>query len=259
MSIDFGFGLTEEEENPYAGVRAPESGSQSGSYEQDYLTNTARTNYYHPYTERSRPIAIRPKIFDDNGYFMNGPSTDPFNRAYPDYTNLRAQADVYRSDPTTLNTFANYVGKYGHTNSAGVLWALSTLGVDINNPTIQNVLKNDAKAEIDEARQTQPVRAGSPVANEGVEEQKNPLLAGAEFVSRNAFAALQMPLEAIQGTIRGIGGVWNDPEEPVLGFEEGRISGTLAYIGSLFFPFMSYAAEDIRGGDNEFINPWEQT
>ena len=259
MSSDFGFYSTEEEENPYAGIRTQTAGSQTGSYEQDYLTNTARTNYYHPYTERSRPIAIRPKIFDDNGYFMNGPTSDPFNRAYTDYVNINAQADMYRSNPTTLQTFSDYVGKYGHTNSAGVLWALSTLGVDINNPTIQNMLKVDAQAEVQEARQTQPVRAGSPVANEGVEEQKNPLLAGAEFVSRNAFAALQMPVEAIQGTIRGIGGVWNDPNEPVLGFEEGRISGTLAYIGSLFFPFMSYTAENIRGGDNEFINPWEQT
>ena len=259
MSIDFGFGPTDEEENPYAGIRTPQAGSQSTSYEQDYLTNTARTNYYHPYTERSRPIAIRPKIFDDNGYFMNGPTSDPFNRAYTDYTSINARADMYRSNPTTLNTFASYVNKYGHTNSAGILWALSTLGIDMDNPIVQNMLKVDAKAEIDEARQTQPVRAGSPVANEGTEDQKNPLLAGAEFVSRNAFAALQMPVEAIQGTIRGIGGVWNDPDEPVLGFEEGRISGTLAYIGSLFFPFMSYVAEDVRGGDNEFINPWEQT
>ena len=259
MSTDFGFMPTEEEQNPYAGIRSTDTGSQGGSYEQDYLSVTARTNYYHPYTERSRPIAIRPKIFDDNGYFMNGPTSDPFNRAYTDYTNLRAQADMYRTNPATLNTFANYVNKYGHTNSAGVLWALSTLGVDINNPTIQNMLKADAKAEIDEARQTQPVRAGSPVANEGTESEKNPLVAATEFVSRNAFAALQMPMEAIQGTIRGIGGTWNDPNEPVLGFEEGRISGTLAYIGSLFFPFMSYAAENIRGGDNEFVNPWEQT
>lgn len=259
MSVDFGFGPTEEEQNPYAGIQPPQQASPTSSFNQDYLSTTARTNYYHPYSERSRPIAIRPKIFDDNGYFMNGPTSDPFNRAYIDYTNLRAQADMYRSNPTTLNTFANYVGKYGHTNSAGVLWALSTLGVDINSPIIQNMLKADAQAEIDEARQSQPVRAGSPVANEGIEEQKNPLLAGAEFISRNAFAALQMPVEAIQGTIRGIGGTWNDPEEPVLGFEEGRISGTLAYIGSLFFPFMSYIAEDVRGGDNEFINPWEQT
>lgn len=259
MSNDFGFYPTEEEENPYAGIRTQTAGSRTGSYEQDYLTNTARTNYYHPYTERSRPIAIRPKIFDDNGYFMNGPTSDPFNRAYTDYININAQADMYRSNPTTLQTFSDYVGKYGHTNSAGVLWALSTLGIDINNPVVQNMLKADAQAEVQEARQTQPVRAGSPVANEGVEEQKSPLLAGAEFLSRNVFAAIQMPVEAIQGTIRGIGGVWNDPDEPVLGFEEGRISGTLAYIGSLLNPVVSFVAEGVRGGDNEFINPWEQT
>jgi len=259
MSVDFGFGPTEAERDPYAGIQPAREPSGTTSYNQDYLTTSARTNYYHPYSERSRPIAIRPKIFDDNGYFMNGPTSDPFNRAMIDYTNLRAQADMYRSNPTTLNTFADYVSKYGHTNSAGVLWALSTLGVDINSPTIQNMLKADAEAEIEDARLTQPVRAGSPVANEGVEEQKNPLLAATEFVSRNAFAALQMPVEAIQGTIRGIGGTWNDPEEPVMGFEEGRISGTLAYVGSLFFPFMSYVAENVRGGDNEFINPWEQT
>jgi hypothetical protein len=259
MSVNFGFGPTEEEQNPYAGIQQPAATPQRAGYEQDYLSVTARTNYYHPYSERSRPVAIRPKIFDDNGYFMNGPSTDPFNRAYTDYTSLRAQADMYQSNPTTLNTFADYVSKYGHTNSAGVLWALSTLGVDIDNPTIQNMLKDDAKAEIDEARQTQPVRAGSPVANEGIENEKNPLVAATEFISRNAFAALQMPVEAIQGTIRGIGGAWNDPNEPVLGFEEGRVSGTLAYIGSLVMPMLSYVAEDVRGGDNEFINPWEQT
>ena len=200
MSSDFGYAPTEEELNPYAGIQTP-AGSQSSPFEQDYLSTSARTNYYHPYSDRSRPIAIRPKIFDDNGYFMNGPTSDPFNRAYTDYMSINAQADFYRSNPGTLNTFANYVNKYGHTNSAGVLWALSTLGVDINNPTIQQMLKDDAKAEIDEARQTQPVRAGSPVANEGVEDQKNPLLAGVEFASRNAFAAIQMPLEAIQGTI----------------------------------------------------------
>jgi hypothetical protein len=259
MSNDFGFMPTQAEEeaarNPYAGIQRP-PGSQGSPYEQDYLSVTARTNYYHPYTAASRPVAIRPKIFDDNGYFMNGPTSDPFNRAYTDYTNLRAQADLYRTNPTTLNTFAGYVNQYGHTNSAGILWALSRLGVDINNPTIQQMLKEDAKAEIEDARQTLPVRAGSPVANEGTQEQKNPLLAGAEFLARNSFAALQMPVEAIQGTIRGIGGAITDSNQQS---NQGPAMDTLAYIGSLFMPFMSYAAEDIRGGDNEFINPWEQT
>jgi len=255
MSSDFGFMPTEEEQNPYAGIRSAPEPTSTSSFSQDYLTTTARTNYYHPYSERSRPIAIRPKIFDDNGYFMNGPTSDPFNRANIDYTNLRAQADMYRSNPTTLNTFANYVGKYGHTNSAGVLWALSTLGVDINSPAIQDMLKADAQEEVTEAKQSQPVRASSPVANEGVEDQKNPLLAGAEFLSRNVFGAMQMPVEAIQGTIRGIGGAWNDPETDT----GERVEDTLAYIGSLFMPVMSYVAENIRGGDNEFINPWEQT
>jgi hypothetical protein len=262
MSNDFGW-QDQVDPSVYANVGNPTGPSEPVStFNQDYFSPPSRTLYYHPYSKTSHPVAVRPKIFDDNGYFMNGPSSMPFTRALSDFQYINAHAESFINDGSTVGQFSDLVSQYGHTNSAGVLWSLARLGmIDPNRPEIQQILKMDAQEHLNETRSSQPVTASSPVANEGVPEPSfmETIATPFEFAARNAFAALQMPVEAIQGAVRGIGGALTNETPEGADFHQGKTGTTLAYLGSLAFPLMSYWAENLRGGDNQFINPWEQT
>lgn len=211
------------------------------------------------YSDTSRPLVMRAKMWDNNGYYINGPTTQPWNYAKTQIDSIRALTASW-NEPTrraAVNNFMTYVNQYGHTNSPGVLWGIAQLGIDPQSDVIQQILQKDAEEVQRENRQSQPMRAGSPVANEDIEEAASawePL----QFISRNAFALLSSGMEAVQGSIRQIGGAIASetmtPEEQL-----AQISGaSLAFITS---PIAAALADpsDSEDSMNPFANPWQQT
>jgi hypothetical protein len=195
---------------------------------------------------------------------MNGPAIDPFNEAITARNQLLAYTQSWQepAQAQALDRFTNLLNQYGSTNSAGALWGIAVGGYDPTNDAIQRVLAEDAKSYAQAYREKYPVHAGSPAATEDANDSDNSFMDNFwqpfEFVARNSFAALSMPMEALQGAARGIGGELTDEDAPWLDFDEGRLTGALAQLGSLVNPLIALAAERVRG-DNEFMNPWEQT
>lgn len=208
--------------------------------------------YPHKYTKKSQPTVVSPNIWGKNGYYMNGPYIDPLNHAAGVQNQINSYTASFtdQARKTMLQDFALLVNKYGSTNSPGTLWAMAQSGMTSANPVVQEILKIDAKANQEDYARSAPVRAASPSAN-NEEGWMDDMWQPVEFLARNAFAALSMPLEAVQGTMRGIGGELSQPGGPDFG-------GATAMLGSLVFPPIALWADRVRG-DNEFINPWEQT
>ena len=263
MSNDFGF----MDYQPGSAPRvSPEDtgGSPSRSFG-GLAPSNSYERYYHNYSDSSRPIVVKAQLWGENGYYMNGPTIDPFSRAITARNQLLAYTQSWQqpAQRTALEKFSQLLTKYGNTNSPGTLWSLAVGNYDVDNDTIQNLLAEDAKAYGETYRSSYPVRAGSPAAavnaETGAEDSTmDNFWQPFEFLSRNAFAALSMPMEAVQGAMRGIGGELTDEDAPWLDFDEGRLTGALAQLGSLVNPLIALAADRVRG-DNEFINPWEQT
>lgn len=228
-----------------------EAPSKSG-YAKDMTPHSSYDMYPHKYTASSRPTVVNTNFWGKNGYYMNGPAGDPFDRAVSERNAVAAYTQSWTDQArrTSVETFANLLSKYGNTNSPGTLWGLAVSNINPDDPTIQRVLAVDAKATAEEAGRSQPVRGASPASTQEASWTDN-IWQPLEFVSRNAFAALSMPMEAVQGAIRGIGGQLTETTGP-------DISGAVAELGSLVFPPISLWADRVRG-DNEFINPWEQT
>lgn len=223
----------------------------SSSSRNNFPTNRYEM-YPHKYTARSRPVVSNINFFGKNGFYMNGPAADPYSYAQTqrNIVDSYTQSWTDQAKRTTLESFSQLLSKYGHTNSAGTLWALANSNLDPSNPAVQQMLAVDSRAAADEYGKAQPTRASAPAATEEAswtDSMWQPL----EFASRNAFAALSMPMEALQGTIRGIGGELTKEGGPDIG-------GAVAELGSLVFPPIALWADRVRG-DNEFINPWEQT
>lgn len=262
MSNDFAY----LEYQPGSAPRtSPEGTSTSGGRTFGGLAPSVSFDFdWNRYSTASRPSIVKPQIWGENGYFMNGPAIDPFNDAITARNQILAYTQSWQ-DPAqarALDRFTDLLTKYGSTNSAGTLWGLALSDYDIGNETIQQVLAEDAKSYAQTYREKYPVRAGSPAANETLEDPDNSFMDNFwqpfEFAARNSFAALSMPMEALQGAVRGIGGELTDEDAPWLDFDEGRLTGALAQLGSLVNPLIALAADRVRG-DNEFINPWEQT
>lgn len=208
--------------------------------------------YPHKYTNKSRPTVVRPNLWGKNGYYMNGPFVDPFDHAASTSSQIQSYVQSFQAPAQRriINDFSILLNKFGNTNSPGVLWAMAQTGLTSSNPISQEILKADAKASQEDYARSAPVRAGSPSANNESGWVDN-LWQPAEFVARNAFALLSMPMEAVQGAIRGAGGELTQETGPDWG-------GAVAQVGSLVFPPIALWADRVRG-DNEFINPWEQT
>ena len=208
--------------------------------------------YPHKYTAKSRPTVVRANMWGKNGFYMNGPYVDPFNHAASVNSQVQSYVQSF-ADPARkriVDDFSLLLNKYGNTNSAGTLWAMAQAGLTSSNPVAQDILKVDAAATQEDYARSAPARASSPSANNDDGWLDN-IWQPAEFLARNAFAALSMPMEALQGAVRGAGGELTQEGGPDFG-------GALAQVGSLVFPPIALWADRVRG-DNEFINPWEQT
>jgi len=258
MSNDFGF---VDYSQPGTVPDFPEQASGSTgvtSSSRNLLPTNSYELYARRYSATSRPAVVKTNLWGPNGYYMNGPSVDPFSRAITEMNQRIAYTQSWQ-DPirrNSLETFSQLLAQYGSTNSPGVLWAIANGDYDPENSTIQQVLAADAKAYTEQYQQSAPMRAASPAANE--DSFMDNIWQPVEFASRNLFAALSMPMEALQGAVRGIGGELANEDAPWLDFDEGRLAGALAQLGSLVNPLVALAADRVRG-DNEFINPWEQT
>lgn len=262
MSNDFGYvDYTQPgaipriaQEPQYPTSSASRDLSPSGRYEM----------YYHKYSDAARPAVIKANLWGENGYFMNGPAIDPFNRAATEYNRLLSYTQSWQepAQKAKLDKFSELLYKYGNTNSPGTLWAIAVSGFDVENDTLQQLLARDADAYAQKTLEGTPATAGSPAANQATQEEDESFLSEMwtpiEFLNRNMFSALSMPMEAVQGTIRGIGGELTNEGAEWLDFDEGRLTGALAELGSLVNPLIALWADRVRG-DNEFINPWEQT
>lgn len=255
MSTDFGY---RDWSNVNFPAPAQEPTTTTSSTDRNLRNTTPTDINYRTYSERSRPILVRPKMWDTNGFYMNGPTTQPWMHAQNQVNAIRALSQSW-SDPvrrTNVENFNRYISQYGHTNSPGILWGIAQLGIDPNSDVAQQILRTDAEEYQKDNRQTQPVKAGSPVANEEIEEAAS-LWEPLQFLSRNAFALLSSPMEAIQGSMRMIGGAVSDPDmDP--GEFLGQITGaTLGLVG--LSPLTSGMFGSGEGDDNAFSNPWQQT
>ena len=204
------------------------------------------------------PPIVKDKIWGKNGYYMNGPFVDPFDRAGSEYNALQAYTQSWNSVEKNAATerFSRLLTDYGHTNSPGVLWAIAAANGDPTNPAVQGVLNVDAKATQEQNGQSAPVQVQSPAAEQDASWTDN-FWEGFQFLSREALSVLTMPLEAVQGTVGAIGGILTE-DRPIFDLQEGKISGAVAQIGSLVLPPISLWADRVRG-DDDFVNPWEQT
>lgn len=229
----------------------PEEPDESG-YSKDLSRRSSVELYPHKYTNKSRPTVTRPNIWGKNGYYMNGPYIDPFNNAVTINNQIKSYTQSFtdQAKRRAVQDFSILLNKYGTTNSPGTLWAMAQTGLTSTNPVAQQILKADAEATQEETARSLPVRASSPSANNDTGWLDN-MWQPVEFLARNSFALLSMPLEAVQGTMRGIGGELSQPEGADFG-------GAAAMLGSLVFPPIALWGNSVRG-DNEFINPWEQT
>lgn len=228
---------------------------------QSFKDYTVRASDLSPnkYTARNQPSISTAQLWGENGFYMNGPYIDPYNHAVTEsnIVNSYTQSWAAPQKQNAVNNFVQLVSKYGNTNSPGLLWSMASNGLNPDNGLGQMLLKTDASASTVDYAQKAPVTASSPNANHSGNWMDG-FWHAVETPVRNAFAAMEMPLQAIQGAMGGIGGELTNENAPWFDMEEGRISGAVAQLGSLAFPPIALWADRVRG-DNNFTNPWEQT
>ena len=234
----------------------PETKKSDSLYEPDVPKTGLRQNKYR----RGGPVITSMDMWGTNGYYMNGPYVDPFDRAgntareIQSYTNTWADQAKFQA----VNNFMKLVGKYGHTNSPGALWSMAMSEIPETTDIGKKILHADALTVSQDAVRSAPATGQSPAAQDEASNPMDGFWKPIEFLARNYFAAMSMPMEAVQGAIGGAGGELTKEGAPLLGMEEGRLSGAVAQLGSLLIPPVSLWADRVRG-DNNFINPWEQT
>jgi hypothetical protein len=192
-------------------------------------------------------------------FYWNGPSYNAWDHHQVEMNQIQAVVDNY-SDPrkkATLDSFQNLLSRYGHTNSPGVLWAMAQSGLNPDSPALQGLLKQDAKASQADYSSLAPTTA-SAVTPEEVEDEGT-MWAPAQWLTRNAFAALSMPVEAVQGSVRQVGGAFaeaagNLTPESALGAARTAVASGLS-LSPILAPFV----DGVLVPDEEFQNPWEQT
>lgn len=213
----------------------------------------------HRYTEKTQPRVISTNLWGKNGFYMNGPEIDPFNHAASTQAQIESYAKTYNVGTTrlALDKFSKLVNQYGHTNSPGTLWSMAIGGVDSETDIGKSLLKADATASTNDYVNRAPSTANSPSTSQNPEDDSfgnNPVIQGAEFFSRNLFSLLNAPLQAIQGSLRSAGGALADESlSPIEKYAKSLMAST-----SLIMPTVGSFGDSIYG-DNEFINPWEQT
>ena len=212
------------------------------------------------YTDK--PYVSNPQTWGKNGYYMNGPHFDPLNRANGLYSQIVALSESWNEPKKqqSLNNYFTLLSKYGHTNSAGTLWALASNDLPADRGLGQQILAHDSKVVAEENGQSAPALAASPATTPEASWAEK-MWAPLQFQARNAFAVLSMPLETIQSSMRTIGGNIANPNLSV-GEKIGRTALTL---GSVASPLVSipnsinFLASENATGDNPFVSPFEQT
>ena len=202
--------------------------------------------------DETRIVKGRP-VFDT--FHMNGPNVDPFDAAQTEMNLVAAQVARW-SEPSrraTLDQFSGLLAQYGHTNSPGTLWALAQSGLDPNSDALQQVLGTDSKAYLGDVYGSMPATVGSPVAAAGTESWfddfwPDSIWSPFQAVSRNAFSAMSMPMEALQGAERNIGAALSTEDG-------GGIPQALQAVGEYLAPPLAFLTDQ---GD-DYQNPWEQT
>ena len=266
-----GFGFVDVEQFQFPDLE--DTGASTGSQRTYGGTEFGAADLeYQGYTETNRPVMVRSKMWDTNGYYMNGPSYQPWTRAKTQTDAIYALSQSW-SDParsSMLDSFGRYVNQFGHTNSAGVLWGMAQVGINPNSDVVQQILQADAEEYQKENRQSQSVRAGSPVASEGIEggaqavlaaqaelpeEGFNPLSA-AQFAARTGFSVLSSGMEAVQGSMRMIGGALTDDDMSIANRVSAIANATIGVVGS---PLSLLALPELGDIDNPYANPWAQT
>lgn len=247
----------------YAGGQpqiAPSYSRSSGS------TISAVSPTFRNYSGTSAPIGTYEKLWGKNGYYMNGPNFDPYNHARTNYNLVQSQVKMWtdlaqrqaleKLAQPTVDRFADLLTKYGHTNSPGVLLSIAQSNLELDSPPVNGLLAVDARASAEAYGAAAPALVSAPSAMPEASWSET-FFAPVQFAARNLFAALSMPLEAIQGAQRTAGGELTDENAPWWDMQSGRISGAIAAYGSLLPPLALWA--DRVRGDSNFVNPWEQT
>jgi hypothetical protein len=219
-----------------------------------------QSGYGSSYTgpKKSTPISTKKPAKLSNKFaepfYYNGPRADPWDHHVTQMNQIKASIDQYSEERQTqsLDYFQTLLTKYGHTNSPGTLWALAQSGLDDNSDAIRQMLNVDAE----QANSTNTTAIAVDALNE--EDEGSDLWAPLEWASRNAFSALTMPMQALQGGARGMLSAWFDETNADMSFGE-KLGQTALYGVSTVAPPLAAVLDGLVVDDEEFQNPWEQT
>ncbi len=132
-------------------------------YKPDIADTGFKVNKYRRGGPRATPV----DLWGKNGFYMNGPTADPFNHAQSIANQVNAYTSTW-ADTAKFNAVGRYVrllGKYGHTNSPGVLWSMAMADISEDTTIAQGLLKVDAKETARQNIDSFPVTGKSPQAN----------------------------------------------------------------------------------------------
>jgi hypothetical protein len=154
-----------------------------------------------------RPIFIDPRFLGKNGFYSNGPTFNPLAEAEARQNAIQAYTQSWSKPEQKdyLDRFASLVSTYGNTNSAGVLTGLAQSGLDPKTAAVQGVLKADAAANAANIGANKPAIA-TMAATDSEENWFQNLMQPVEFLARNSFQLLNAPFQAIDASIRTVGG-----------------------------------------------------
>jgi len=239
--------------NRYGSI--PDESNDSSSYEDtDEIDVNAYKGGKDPFRFTKMP----------DQFYMNGPTSNAWDRGDVARQQLNAGAELWASPQQrqTIDYFGNLLNQYGHTNSAGTLWAIARERLDANTDAVRRVLELDAQSQNAVYQSVRPTPAGSTASQTAMAEDQatedgyvsvfdrlwpDDIWKAPQAIARNSFAAMSMPLEGFQGAIRTAGGA----------LAEGDVGKAIVGLAS-WAPPIALAGNALYGDDN-FQNAWEQT
>ena len=232
--------------------------SVRGDYS-EFGEDAVKSGYGSTYTgpKKSSPISTKkPIMLSDKfaePFYYNGPRADPWDHHVTQMNQVQASIDQYSDERQmqSLNYFQNLLTRYGHTNSPGTLWALAQSGLSDETDAIRQLLNSDSQQAT--ASNSTAVAAGALDDEEGAD-----FWSPFEWTSRNAFSALTMPMQALQGGVRGQLAQWFDEDNEDLSFFE-KLGNTALYGITTVAPPLAAILDGLVVDDESFQNPWEQT
>jgi len=197
-----------------------------------------------------KPIVLSQKFA--NSFYFNGPRADPMDYAVNQINQVKASIELL-SQPRqkqSLDYFQTLLSKYGHTNSPGTIWALAQSGLSEDSEAVRGLLNSDA--QLSNQSNTTAIAANS------LDDDGTDFWTPVEYVARNAFSAVQMPMQALQGGARGMLAQFFDEENADKSFGE-KIGQAALYGVSTVAPPLAAVLDGFVVDDDSFQNPWEQT